>query len=74
MAGWPDVEKVKDSGAYATPRGTLLPPWADYISDAASYTWLAAPDVIGDETATGGIFKFIGPLLLNRGNFTTRKL
>lgn len=52
VAGWESVEKVKDSGAYAATRGTLMPPWADYISDAASYTWLAAPDTIGDETAT----------------------
>jgi hypothetical protein len=52
VAGWPDVEKVKDSGAYAALRGTPLPTWADYTSDAANYAWLAAPDVIGDEAAT----------------------
>lgn len=52
VTGWEGVEKVKDSGAYAATRGTPMPPWADYISDAANYTWLAAPDTIGNEAAT----------------------
>lgn len=53
VAGWEGVEKVKDSGAYAAfVKATPLPVWADYTADAASYTWLAAPDVIGDEAAT----------------------
>lgn len=53
VAGWEEVEKVKDSGAYAAfARGVPMPPWAEYIADADSYTWLAAPDVIGSEAAS----------------------
>ena len=53
VAGWAGIERVKDSGEYARfAKGVPLPPWADYISDADRYTWLAAPDTIGDEAAT----------------------
>lgn len=53
VLGWAGVVKVKDSGAYAAfARGTPMPTWADYLADAASYAWVVAPDVIGDEAAT----------------------
>ncbi|NNJ13697.1 hypothetical protein EKD04_025560 [Chloroflexales bacterium ZM16-3] len=53
VADWAGVDRVKDNGEYARfAKGVPLPSWADYTADAASYTWLAAPDTIGDEAAT----------------------